>query len=429
MSLDAHHPIIAIQSIELTSITPALKVPFHPELLLDIARKYGTPTYVYNQSVIQNRIRTLRSHLEGLPLDLYYAMKANHAVPVMQTILAEGLGIDAVSPAELLFALEIGFAPENILFSANNMTDEEMHFARSKGVTLNVGSLSRLKKLGQAYPGSEVCVRINPQVGAGHHEHVITAGSKSKFGIPVEQMDEVHALVKAYNLKIKGLHQHIGSGILDTDTLWKAISVMLEVSMGFDNLSFINVGGGLGVPYRPDERGIDMDQFESKIVQPLSACLRSHPSSNLKIWFEPGRFFTAESGILLATVNTLKQTPHRTFAGMDSGMNHLIRPAMYDAYHEVVNLSNPSGERIPYDLVGNICESSDFFAKNRPIQELSEGDVVAVLDTGAYGLSMATTYNMRSLPAEVWIDEALQVSVIRKRKSAEDIVREVLDSD
>jgi len=410
-----------------------LKVAPYPDLLRQIASTHGTPTYVYFEQIIRDRIVALTSHLESLPLQLLYAMKANHSIPVMKRILKQGLGIDAVSPAELLLALKMGFPVEKILFSANNMTDDEMHFAKRHGVILNVGELSRLEKLGRTYPGSSACIRLNPQIGAGHHKHVITAGTESKFGIPVEQIEEIHAIANRYDLHIRGLHQHIGSGILDTDTLWKAINVMLHASQSFTRLEFINMGGGLGVPYKAQETGIPMDEFESKIVRPLKAFIKNHPAQNLQIWFEPGRYFTAESGVLLATVNTIKETEKITFAGVDSGMNHLVRPAMYGAFHEVVNLSNPDGALCKYDVVGNICESADFFAKERMIPELREGDVVAVLDSGAYGISMANHYNMRSLPAEVFvpIDEARLDNngtpfEFRSRQSVDQIVEEAM---
>ena len=400
-----------------------LKTAPFPETLRQIASDFGTPTYVYFEQTVLDRINSLKTHLAGLPLQLLYAMKANHAVPIMQRMKQEGLGIDAVSPAELLLALKLGFPAEKILFSANNMTDQEMHFAIKQGVILNVGELSRLEKLGKAYPGTSVCVRLNPQIGAGHHKHVITAGTESKFGIPVEQIEEIHAISKKYDLHIQGLHQHIGSGILDTNTLWKAVSVMLNVSLSFERLEFINMGGGLGIPYRASETGIPMDEFESKIVTPLKQFIADHPSEGLHIWFEPGRYFTAECGVLLATVNTLKETEHITFAGVDSGMNHLIRPAMYGAFHEVVNLTNPEGELKPYDVVGNICESADFFAKGRLIQELRESDVVAVLDAGAYGMSMANMYNLRSLPAEIFVPaNSGTPQVFRSRKTSEQLV-------
>lgn len=395
-------------------------------LLLDIAAAHGTPTYVYFGRTVEERIRQLRSHLDGLPLRLLYAMKANHAVPLMRTMLEQGLGIDAVSPAELAYALALGFPADRVFFSANNMTDEEMHYAHGKGVLLNIGELSRLEAFGKAYPGSDVCVRLNGQVGAGHHDHVITAGEKSKFGIPVEQIEEVHALASRFNLRIAGLHQHIGSGIMSTETLWKAISVILEASESFKQLRFINVGGGLGIPYRPGEAPLDMTSFDRLIVEPLKAFIASHPSENLQIWFEPGRYFTAESGVLLARVNTVKEGTHRTFAGTDSGMNHLVRPAMYGAYHHVVNLSRPDGPERVYDVVGNICESSDFFAKDRAVAELHEGDIIGVLDAGAYGMSMTTKYNMRSEPAEVWIAPDGTVSLFRKRQTVDEIVADAL---
>ncbi|MDA0379096.1 MAG: diaminopimelate decarboxylase [Bacteroidetes bacterium] len=396
--------------------------PDDRSLLLDIADAHGTPTYVYFGRTVEERIRQLRSHLDGLPLRLLYAMKANHAVPMMRTMLEQGLGIDAVSPAELAYALAVGFPADRVFFSANNMTDEEMHYAHGKGVLLNIGELSRLEAFGKAYPGSEVCVRLNGQVGAGHHEHVITAGEKSKFGIPVEQIETIHALARQHDLRIAGLHQHIGSGIMSTETLWKAISVILDASRSFDQLRFINVGGGLGIPYRPGEQPLDMTSFDRLIVAPLKAFIASHPSSNLQIWFEPGRFFTAESGVLLARVNTVKEGTHRTFAGTDSGMNHLVRPAMYGAYHHVVNLTRPDGPERVYDVVGNICESSDFFAKDRAVAELREGDIIGVLDAGAYGMSMTTRYNMRSEPAEIWITQEGSTQIIRDRLTLDQLV-------
>ncbi len=407
----------------MTILTPSQR-----ETLLSCADQFGTPTYVYFEETIVRQISTLKEHLSGLPLRLLYAMKANHAVPVMKTMLREGLGIDAVSPAELEYALQLGFPVDRVLFSANNMTDGEMHFATKRGVMLNVGELSRLESFGQAYPGSSVCVRLNGQVGAGHHEHVITAGDKSKFGIPVEQIDAIHDIANRYELTIVGLHQHIGSGIMDTETLWQAISVILDASVSFKDLRFINVGGGLGIPYRPDESSLDMSSFDRLIVEPLKQFIADHPSEDLSIWFEPGRFFTAQSGVLLAHVNTVKEGTVRTFAGTDSGMNHLVRPAMYGSYHHVVNLSNPDGPEKTYDVVGNICESSDFFAKDRAVAELREGDIIGVLDAGAYGMSMTTTYNMRSEPAEVWIESSGDIHLSRPRKSVDEMVADALGS-
>lgn len=375
--------------------------PF-PDVLQRIARGVGTPTYVYFQRTIRQRIEALQHALSQVPSRLLYAMKANTNPAVLDLIRSQGVGIDAVSPAELLLALRLGFRTEDVLFSANNMTDAEMHFAHRQGVLLNIGELSRLEAYGQAYPGSSVCVRLNPQVGAGHHEHVITAGSRSKFGIPVEQSDQILRVAREQGLQITGLHQHIGSGIQDTDTLWKAISVMMETAGRFPGIEFVNLGGGLGIPYRSHDLALDLDHFAERFGGALAAFAAEH---GVSVWFEPGRYFTAESGVLLVTATTIKHNAERSFAGVDSGMGHLLRPALYGSYHEIVNLSHPDGPPRVYDIVGNICETGDTFARDRSVSEIRPGDVLAILDAGAYGFAMASEYNLRPLPAEVVVDE------------------------
>lgn len=401
--------------------------PLDAEALLRIAQTHGTPTYVYHEAAIRARCRVLHQHLQALPLRLLYAMKANTAPAVLSILRDEGLGLDAVSPAEMLLGLRLGYTPSRILYSANNMTDAEMHDAYAKGVILNIGELSRLERFGQAYPGADVSVRLNPQVGAGHHAHVITGGERSKFGIPVEQASLIRSIAARYGLNIVGLHQHIGSGILDTNVLWQAISVLLDAAEHFSAVQFLNFGGGLGIPYRPQETPLDFANFELAIVEPLRAYAERHP--NLQFWFEPGRFLVAESGVLLTRVNTVKANPTRTFAGTDSGMGHLLRPAMYNAYHPISNLSNPAGAPQQYDIVGNICESADFFARDRELAEIREGDVLALHHTGAYGMAMATEYNLRPLPAEVLMREDGTAELLRKRLTPEELVERVLTQD
>lgn len=398
------------------------KIPANRTTLLEIARKFGTPTYAYDSSRIRSQIETLRIHTRGIKSQMLYAMKANALRPVLQIVLEEGLGVDAVSPAELELALRLGFKPDNILYSANNMTDEEMHRAKSSGVTMNIGELSRLRQFGSAYPGSKVCVRLNPRIGAGHHAHVITAGNQSKFGISVDQIKDLLEIADEFNLKIVGLHQHIGSGILETKIVWEAISVLLDAARRFTDLHFLNLGGGLGVPYRPEEKPLDMKQWESMIVDPLREFEKTYGSEELKFVFEPGRFLVAESGTLLVEVNTLKDSNGRTFAGVDSGMGHLLRPAIYSAYHAVYNLSNPNGEFRLYDVVGNICESADFFAREQTVQEIRRGDILAIMDSGAYGMSMASTYNLRPLPSEVMIMKNGTLELISARESTEELI-------
>lgn len=402
------------------------KVPAGVDALLAVVEAHGTPTYAYVEPVIRDRCTRLRSALDALPARLLYAMKANANPAVLRIIHAEGLGIDAVSPAELDLALRLGFSPDRVLFSANNMTEGEMHAAHRRGVMLNIGELPRLDAYGRAYPGTAVCVRLNPQVGAGHHEHVITAGEDSKFGIPVHQIDDVKALAREHDLQLVGLHQHIGSGILEAGDLWRAIEVMLEAANAFPDIRFVNVGGGLGIPYRPDDRPLDLDGFRETVVAPLQAFLHEHPSDELEVWLEPGRYFVAEAGVLLVRVNTIKRANGRVFAGTDSGMGHLVRPTIYGAYHGIVNLSNPDGPTRLYDVTGNYCESADLFARARPVQEIREGDVLAILDAGAYGMSMASEYNLRPLPAEALVREDGTSVLVRRRETSEELVDRLL---
>lgn len=404
-----------------------LKRPFDPAALLRAAEALGTPTYVYSQRVIQRKIEELHRSLDGIPHRLLYAMKANSNPAVLRIMCEAGLGIDAVSPGELHLARRVGFDPGDILFSANNMTDLEMRDASNEGVLLNIGELSRLDKYGELAPGTKVCIRLNPHIGAGHHEHVITAGEHSKFGIPVEQIGAIQHTASRHGLEIVGLHQHIGSGIMSADTLWQAMRVLLDAAETFSSLRFLNFGGGLGVAYRPGEPPLDLENFAGRVVDPLRSFASRQPSRSLSFWFEPGRYLVAEAGVLLVRVNTMKRNRGRVFAGTDSGMGHLVRPAIYGAYHALYNLSNPSGTLETYDVTGNICEAGDLFARDRDIQKIREGDVLAVLDAGAYGMAMASEYNLRPLPAEVLLASDGELRHVRRRQSYAEIVERWLE--
>ena len=401
-----------------------MKTPASPSLLRDAAVQFGTPTYVYELAVIDRQIERLQGLFSGLPVDLLYAMKANSIPAIMQRLIDAGIGIDAVSPTELLLALHLGADPSQILYSANNMEDTEMHLAHEHGVLLNIGELSRLARYGAAYPGARVSIRLNPQIGAGHHEHVITAGAKSKFGIPVQDWDAVARVIDTYQLRLVGLHQHIGSGVQEASTMWDAMQVLLEVARPHTALEFINFGGGFGIPYHAGASGLDLVGLRDQLHDALLQYQRDHPSEVLRFRFEPGRYFVAEAGSLLVEVNCVKQANGRTWVGTNSGFNHLIRPSMYGAHHEVYNLSNPSGSTESYYVVGNVCESGDIFARDRAVQEIREGDILAILDAGAYGSSMASLYNLRSLPAEVMASSDGTFTLLRPRQSP----REILDA-
>ncbi len=394
-------------------------------LLLAISKQAGTPTYVYFEDTIRQQAQAVKQFLADIPSRILYAMKANSHPSILGIMKSEGLGIDAVSPAELMLALRCGIPSASILYSGNNMTDDEMHRAAKEGVLINFGELSRLKKFGSAYPGRKVCIRINPERGSGHHEFVITAGKSSKFGIALHDLDQVRDIAATYNLSISGIHQHIGSGNLEIDVIRGAFESMLEVASGFDDLDLVNFGGGFGVPYEPGQEPIDFGKL-SALIRPSLQNFLSQQKDGFQFLIEPGRYLVAQSGTLLATVTNLKNVAGRQFAGTNSGMNHLVRPAIYKAYHGIDNLSNLDAPMSVYNVVGNICESSDFFANDRGVQEIREGDIIAIHDAGAYGIAMASEYNLRSLPAEVLVKSDGSVVVISERQSPENLVDTVL---
>lgn len=297
--------------------------------------------------------------------------------------------------------------------------------AYDRGVLLNIGEISRLERFGRSHPGAEVCVRLNPQIGAGHHRHVITAGEHSKFGIPVEDADAIRKVLKQHDLKLVGLHQHIGSGIMRTDDFARAISVLLKAAPLFPEIRFLNFGGGLGVPYRPGESELNLDEYRSAII-PMLNDFRTGDFADVEFWFEPGRYFVAESGVLLVETNTVKEANGRVFAGTNSGMGQLMRPAIYGAYHAIENISNPNGPQHHYYVTGNICESGDLFAADRSIAEIREGDILGLMDAGAYGMSMASTYNLRPLPAEVLVGTDGETRVLRRRRTPAELVEEMM---
>ena len=332
-----------------------------------------------------------------------------------------GAGIDAVSPGEVYLALKAGFSPNKILFTGNNVTDEEMKFVKKHDVLINIDSLSQLKRYGKNYPNSEISVRINPNVGAGHHPHVITGGPKSKFGIYYSRRDEIKRIASHYKLKIVGLHMHIGSGILKPEPFLSGTESLLNTAKGFCDLEFIDIGGGLGIQYNSQEKPIDLKNFGQKLSKIFDSYAKTHGKVALRL--EPGRYLVAGSGILLTRVNTVKKTPYRTFIGTDTGFNHLIRPILYGAHHEIIVANKAGQERTQkVDVCGNVCESGDFFARDRIMPEIDEGDLLAIMDVGAYGFSMSSNYNFRPRPAEVLVSSN-KVKIIRRRKTVEDMLR------
>lgn len=393
------------------------------QLAEQLLEQRGMPLYVYFEEVIQARIQELKTTVGRYAnTQFLYAVKTNFDPHIVKLIIENGFGIDAVSIEEVKMGILCGADKKNILFTENNSTDVDMHEAMQLGVLLNIGSLSRLEKFGKNYSGSPVCIRFNPNVGAASHATNITGGPDSKFGISFSEVESVKAIAEKYNLKIVGVHEHIGSGWLGMEEPLIALEVILDIAKQFPDLEFVDCGGGFGVPYSPNQHRLDLKTLGEKTQQRFENFC-SHYGKNLQLRFEPGRYVVAESGHLLTRVNTIKTSPEgKVFVGTDTGMNHLVRVAMYGSYHPIVNVSNANGEMKKYDVVGNICESSDFFAKDRSIAEIREGDILDIQIAGAYGMSMASEYQFRSRPAEILIKKNGEAKLIRRRQTFEEML-------
>lgn len=386
-----------------------------------LIERFGSPLFVYDEHIIRGQARKLKTAVTYPETRLLYSCKANTNLTVLRILRQEGLGIDAVSPGEIFLALHAGFKPAHILFTGNNVTDEELRFALSKRVGMNIDSLSQLERFGKLCPGGAISVRINPDVGEGHHDHVITGGPESKFGIWVDQVSEILRLARKHRLRIIGLHQHIGSGILEAEVFLDAMEVLLGVALSFKELEFLDFGGGLGVPYAPGQAPLNVELLGRMLSQRFQSFCGKY-GKPLTLILEPGRFFVAEAGVLLCRVNTVKATPEHFFVGTDSGFNHLIRHSLYGAHHEILNASRVKGPRKFVAVCGNVCESGDLFTHGREITKFQEGDIAAILNAGAYGFSMSMEYNSRPRPAEVLVKQG-KARLIRKREPLDDLLR------
>jgi len=392
---------------------------------LHLIEEFKSPLYVYEEDTLRMRARELQEAITYENKMIKYACKANTNIQIMKILREEGMGIDAVSPGEIYAALKAGFEKSTILFTTNNAAWDEIEFAVSKGVMVNIDSLSQLEQFGEYFPGREVCVRINPNVGAGHHNHVITGGPESKFGIHYGKVREIKRIARDAELNICGVHQHIGSGILVPDMFIRAMDVLLDVAEKFDELSFVDFGGGIGVPYRESDRRIDVGVLGRKIAEEFRRFAERY-GMPLKLVIEPGRYLVAESGFLLATVTSVKQGEAHRFIGVDTGFNHLVRPAMYGSYHQILHATDPLGKTGLQTVAGYLCESGDTFTRDengiqdRELPLFEEGDIVCICNAGAYGFSMSSQYNSRPRPAEVLVKDG-RARLIRRREQVESL--------
>lgn len=389
--------------------------------LESIAAKFGTPLYVYDGEKIFSQVKTLQQAFSAAPLKIKYATKALSNINILKLIRKAGAGVDAVSIEEVKLGMLAGFSAAEIMYTPSGVPFEEIQEAVSLGVMVNLDSISLLKKFGETY-GSQVaaCIRINPHIMAGGNLKISVGHKESKFGISIEQLPEILEVIEEFKLNIVGLHIHTGSDILDAEVFLRGGNVLFQAAMQFPNLKFLDFGGGFKVAYKPNDIATDIQAVGSAVGEAFQDFCKKY-GRQLELWLEPGKFLVSEAGYLIVKTTVVKENPQVTFAGVDSGLNHLIRPMMYDAYHEVFNLSNPEGNKSRYNVVGYICET-DTIASQRDLPQVSEGDLLVIKNAGAYGYSMASNYNSRLRPAEVLIWEGNPV-LIRKREEFEDLIK------
>ena len=394
-----------------------------------LAEEFGTPLYVYNEQILRQRCRELLNLSDHPGFGVNYSVKANANLTLLKIIKEEGLVVDAMSPGELYLDTLAGYTPDEILYISNNNTPDEMINALAQNLLVSVDSLDQLDLLGQLATGGRVMVRFNPGIGQGHSEKVITAGKKTKFGILPEDLPKVLDLVKKYDLTLAGVNQHIGSLFMEPTGYVSAAKVLLDLCATLPknilaNLTVIDFGGGFGIPYHKHdgEARLDMQALGHSLTELIKDWSAAYNYTG-RFLVEPGRYVVAESSVLLGQVCATKFNGLTHFTGTDLGFNVLLRPVLYDSYHEieVYPRVEPSGEPFPQTITGNICESGDILARDRLLPPLTRGDFVVVLDTGAYGFSMASTYNQRQRPAEVLINTDGQAKLIRRRESLTDL--------
>ncbi|MDR2648241.1 MAG: diaminopimelate decarboxylase [Clostridiales bacterium] len=393
----------------------------------ELTEEYGSPLYVYNERILRQNCRELVGMCGYPKFKVNFSAKANSNPALMRIIREEGLLVDAMSEGEIFAELAAGFTADSILFIPNNISEKEMRFACEHGILISVDSISQLEQYASLNPMSRVAVRFNSGVGTGHHEKVITAGKNVKFGVSPENIQDVKDIIRRYNLSLAGINQHIGSLFLEKTQYLKSIDALFDIARQFDDLDFIDLGGGFGIPYHKMEgQGrLDLKDLGDSLAEKMTRFAVEY-GKGLTLTVEPGRYVTAEAGLLLGAVHAVKYNGSAKYVGTDIGFNVLARPVLYDAHHdiEIYRRDNLiSGKQECVNITGNICESGDILAKNRLLPEIFEGDLLGVLDAGAYGHVMSSNYNNRLRPAEILLREDKSIQLIRRRDTLEDLLR------
>lgn len=392
----------------------------------DLTAKYGSPLYVYNERILRKNCRELKNLVKYPNFSVNYSAKANSNLAFLEIAHEEGMNVDAMSPGEMFVEMKAGFTADQIFFISNNVSKEEMQYAIDRNILMSVDSISQLEQYGQLNPGGKIAARFNGGVGAGHSEKVITAGKKTKFGINPEYIPQFKETLKKYDLKLVGINQHIGSLFMDGQKYVDGVKAILNIAKQFDDLEFIDLGGGFGIPYKKleDQPRLDLEDLGKKLDEVFERFAEEY-GKKLTFKIEPGRYISAETSVLLGTVHTVKHNGEDKYIGTDIGFNVLQRPVMYDSHHDI-EVYNDSDVTEDVTVVGNICESGDILAKHRILPQMNVGDTIGLLDAGAYGYCMASNYNNRLRPAEVLIRENGEAVLIRERDQLEDLVMHMI---
>lgn len=387
---------------------------------LELCKTHGTPLYVYDAAVMQRQYERITKAFSYPKVHIHYACKALTNLAVMRLFRQWGAGLDCVSIQEVQLGLMAGFSPEDILYTPNFAGIEEFDEAVKLGVKINIDAIPMLENWGLNHKEVPVCLRINPHLMAGGNEKISVGHIDSKFGISIHQLPHVLRVVESQGLHIAGLHMHTGSDILDVDVFLRGAEILFEAARKFPALEYIDLGSGFKVPYKTEDIETDVEELGEKLSTRFAEFCAEY-GRDLTLMFEPGKYLVSESGYLFAQCTLVKQTTSTTFVGLNTGLNHLIRPMFYGSYHKIVNVTEPGFKPRIYTVVGNICET-DTFGSDRRIAEVVEGDILAFYNAGAYGWMMASNYNSRPRPAEVLIHQG-KAHLIRKRETIEDMVR------
>ena len=384
------------------------------------ANEFGTPLYVYHAEKIVSQYQNLLSNFSSKHTRFFYACKALTNIHILDVVKRAGCNIDCSSINEAKLAIHVGFAPENVLYTSNSVSFEEICEAVGLGIHVNIDSLSNLEKFGAKFGNSyPVGVRVRPNIMAGGNLKISTGHDKSKFGIPVTQLTELKAIQAKYTINIATLHIHTGSEIKDVAVFLQSADVFDTLLAEFPTVNVLDFGGGFKVPYQPGEKGTDIPLLGAEVDKAIARLSEKYGRSFVA-WFEPGKYMVSECGYFVTTVNVLKQSGDIQFAGIDTGLNHLIRPMFYDSYHHIDNISNPAAPAQQYAVVGNICET-DTFAWDRTIPTIAEGNFLVFYNAGAYGYEMASNYNARFKPAQVLFENGV-AKLISRRDGFEDLL-------